>query len=193
MFRCVNSSVQGPVKHTKRMYQASERSAQRKEADRQSFDSEQAWGSPRTGLSKWSDSQGGSPWQRCCRCAGTTFVWWSRKESLSYQFRETNHRRLQGVIPEKNSSFSKDFFFFISAITFPRHLLITVNCKGGTLVKFCLIPFFPEKEFLCQRTFPICTRNVCHFLTHLIFKISSTFISYFVSSFKHFWNSRSLL
>lgn len=84
-------------------------------------------------------------------------------------------------------------FFFISAITFPRHLLITVNCKGETLVKFCLIPFFPEKEFLCQRTYPICTKNVCHFLTHLIFKISSTFISYFVSSFKHFRNSWSLM
>lgn len=41
----------------------------------------------------------------------------------------------------------------------------------------CLIPFFPEKEFLCQRTYPICTRNVCHFLTHLIFKISSTLIA----------------
>ena len=138
MFRCVNSSVQGPVKHTKRMYQASERSAQRKEADRQSFDSEQAWGSPRTGLSKWSDSQGGSPWQRCCRCAGTTFVWWSRKESLSYQFRETNHRRLQGVIPEKNSSFSKDFFFFFF---FELHWVLVAAFRFFSLGMWELLPW----------------------------------------------------
>ena len=106
------------------MYQASERSSQRKKAERQSFDSKQAWGSPRTGLSKWSDSQGGSPRQRCCRRVTTTFVWWSRKESPSYQFRDTNHRRLQGAIPEENSSFSKDLFFFF------------LNCTGVLVAAF---------------------------------------------------------
>lgn len=49
---------------------------------------------------------------------------WSRKESPSYQFRDTNHRRLQGAIPEENSSFSKDLFFFF------------LNCTGVLVAAF---------------------------------------------------------
>lgn len=97
--------------------------------------------------------------------------------SLAFQFSNSQHSPKVALGHNMQSMFllillphtQKIFFFFISAIIFFRHLLITVNCKGGMLFMCCLISSSLEKEFLRQRTYPICTRNICHFLTHLIF------------------------